>query len=143
MNFVNLLTAAEGAADSAANSSANQWMGYIFVGIAVVVIVAFSIFQNRRQKKQQEEQQSVIDALRPGNKVKTIGGVCGIVVEVNKEENTFVLESGNELNGKSYLKFDIRAIYQTDAKREGKKEDTAAESAEEKKEEEITSETAE
>ncbi|MBP5242953.1 MAG: preprotein translocase subunit YajC [Clostridia bacterium] len=137
MNFVNLLTSSGGA-----DGSANQWMTYVLLGVMVVAFVAFFIFQNRRQKKQQEEQKSIIDALRPGNKVKTIGGVCGIVVEVNKEENTFVLESGNELNGKSYLKFDIQAIYQTDAKPDDKKDDSKEESPE-GKEEETTSESAE
>ena len=38
-----------------------------------------------------------------------------IVVEVDNEENTFVLETGTELSGKSYIKFDRQAIYQTDA----------------------------
>ena len=57
----------------------------------------------------------MLDAIQPGNKVKTIGGICGIVVEVNPDENTFVLETGTEASGKSYLKFDKQAIYQTDA----------------------------
>ena len=56
-----------------------------------------------------------MDAVKPGNKVKTIGGVCGIVVEVDPEENTFVLETGSETSGKCYMKFDKQAIYQTDA----------------------------
>ena len=68
----------------------------------------------------------MINAVKPGNKVKTIGGICGIVVEVDNEENTFVLETGTELSGKSYIKFDRQAIYQTDAVVE-KKEDKPAE----------------
>ena len=44
----------------------------------------------------------------------TIGGVCGVVVEVC-DDNTFVLETGTEKSGKSYIKFDKQAIYQTDA----------------------------
>ena len=34
---------------------------------------------------------------------------------MNPDENTFVLETGTEASGKSYLKFDKQAIYQTDA----------------------------
>ncbi|MCD8200796.1 MAG: hypothetical protein LUD47_01810, partial [Clostridia bacterium] len=45
----------------------------------------------------------------------TIGGICGIVVEVDDEESTFVLETGSEETGKFYIKFDKQAIYQTDA----------------------------
>ena len=57
----------------------------------------------------------MINSVKPGNKVKTIGGICGIVVEVDAEENTFVLETGTEQSGKCFIKFDKQAIYQTDA----------------------------
>ena len=68
-------------------------------------------------------------ALRPGNKVKTIGGICGVVVEICPEDNTFVLETGTEASGKSYLKFDRQAIYQTDAKKEPVKTEEVKEEA--------------
>ena len=57
----------------------------------------------------------MLDAIKPGNKVKTIGGICGVVVEVCPEDNTFVMETGTEASGKSNLKFDKQAVYQTDA----------------------------
>ena len=57
----------------------------------------------------------MLNAIQPGNKVKTIGGICGVVVEVCPEDNTFVLETGTESSGKSYIKFDKQAVYQTDA----------------------------
>ena len=65
----------------------------------------------------------MLNAIQPGNKVKTIGGVCGVVVEVCPEDNTFIMETGSEKSGKSYLKFDKQAVYQTDAV--AKKEDVA------------------
>ena len=99
-----------------------DWTSYILIGVLLVGFVVMMIFSSRSNKKRQQEQQAIMNAVRPGNKVKTIGGVCGIVVEVNEEENTFVLETGNELNGKSYIKFDKQAIYQTDAKAEVKTE---------------------
>lgn len=81
----------------------------------VVAIVVMFILSSRRRKKQEKETQDLMDAVGPGNKVKTIGGVCGIVVEVNHDENTFVLETGSENSGKCFIKFDKQAIYQTDA----------------------------
>ena len=51
----------------------------------------------------------------PDNRI--IGGVCGEVVEIDDEENTFVLKTGTG-DCVSYLKFDKQAIYQTDAKPE-------------------------
>ena len=39
-------------------------------------------------------------------------------MEVNKEENTFVLETGTA-DQKSYMKFDMQAIYQSSAPNDG------------------------
>ena len=115
-------------ADEAAGGSSGYGQ-YIMLGIVALLIVVIAVFyflSNKKRKKQEQDAQDVINAVKPGNKVKTIGGICGIVVEVDNEENTFVLETGTELSGKSYIKFDRQAIYQTDAVVE-KKEDKPAE----------------
>ena len=88
---------------------------YAILGVLIVAIIVMFVFSSKRRKKQEEEAKNLIDAVKPGNKVKTIGGICGIVVEVDTEENTFVLETGSEQSGKCFLKFDRQAIYQTDA----------------------------
>ena len=88
---------------------------WTIVIILFVVMVAFMFYSNYTQKKRQKETQETLNALQPGNKVKTIGGICGVVVEVCPEDNTFVLETGTEKSGKSYIKFDKQAVYQTDA----------------------------
>ena len=115
-------------ADEAAGGSSGYGQ-YIMLGIVALLIVVIAVFyflSNKKRKKQEQDAQDLINAVKPGNKVKTIGGICGIVVEVDNEENTFVLETGTELSGKSYIKFDRQAIYQTDAVVE-KKEDKPAE----------------
>ena len=101
--------------EAANNNGGSNWLslGLIVVLIAVMVVAMF--LMNRRSKKQRQEAEDLINAVKPGNKVKTIGGVCGIVVEVDVEENTFVLETGSETTGKCYMKFDRQAILQSDA----------------------------
>jgi preprotein translocase subunit YajC len=79
------------------------------------IIVVFMIVNRNSQKKRQQETQNMLDAIQPGHKVKTIGGICGVVVEVCHEDNTFVLETGTEASGKSYITFDKQAVYQTNA----------------------------
>ena len=91
------------------------YTSYIILGVLVVAIIVMFVFSSKRRKKQEEDAKNLIDAVKPGNKVKTIGGICGIVVEVDAEENTFVLETGSEQSGKCFIKFDRQAIYQTDA----------------------------
>lgn len=87
----------------------------ILIVVLVAVMVVVMVLMSRRSKKQRQEAEDLINAVKPGNKVKTIGGVCGIVVEVDEEENTFVLETGSETSGKCYMKFDRQAILQSDA----------------------------
>ena len=100
---------------SGAPAQGNPWGSWLMIGLFVVVIVVFMVFNSRAQKKRQKETMDMLNALKPGNKVKTIGGICGIVVEVCPDDNTFVLETGSEASGKSYIKFDKQAVYQTDA----------------------------
>ena len=103
---------------SSNNGGKDDWMTWVFLGVGVLFIVGMFFFNGRAQKKRQQEMQETLDALKPGCKVKTIGGICGVVVEVDRAENTFVLETGSETAGKCYMKFDMIAIYQTDAKKE-------------------------
>ena len=116
-----------------------DYVYYIILGVLLVAIIVMFVFSSKRRKKQEQEAKDLINAVKPGNKVKTIGGICGIVVEVDDEENTFVLETGTEQSGKCFIKFDKQAIYQTDAVAE--KAD--AKSEEKKEEETVEPQTAE
>ena len=100
---------------SSSANGGNDMGTIIMMLVLIAIIVVFMVVNRRSQKKRQEETKNMLDAIRPGNKVKTIGGICGIVVEVCAEDNTFILETGSEASGKSYIKFDKQAVYQTDA----------------------------
>lgn len=132
MNWNLLTSASETVSDSSgAGAGGNGWGTWLMIGVLVVILVVFMVYNRRSQKKRQQETLDMLNAIKPGNKVKTIGGICGIVVEVCPEDNTFVLETGTEASGKSYLKFDKQAVYQTDAvvekPAEAAKEETPAE----------------
>lgn len=99
--------------------------------IIVVLLVAFFVWSFLSQRKKQKNFNDTIAAVRPGSKVKTIGGIVGEVVEVDDEEGTFVLRTGDTAGNYSYMKFDKQAIYQTDAKPEPKQEEPSEEPAEE------------
>lgn len=118
---------------SSATKSGSNWGSWLMMGILLVILIIFMVINRNSQKKQEEEAKATLNALKPGNKVTTIGGVCGVVVELC-EDGTFILETGSEKTGKSYLKLLKEAIYQTDA---------VAEKKEEKKEVAPVEETAE
>lgn len=126
------------------NLLANNNVGsYVMIIALVAVIVVFMVLNSRSAKKRQQEQQNLLDAIKPGNKVKTIGGICGVVVEVNPEDNSFVLETGTEASGKSYIKFDKQAVYQTDAVPEPKATAPVEETLETANNEDVPEETPE
>ena len=87
----------------------------IFFAVMIALIALFMFWNRKSQRKREEERNATLDAIQPGNKVKTIGGICGIVVEICPEDGTFILETGSEASGKSYIKFDKNSVYQTDA----------------------------
>ena len=75
-------------------------------------VIAFFIWTTVSNKKRQKQEQERLASIKVGDKVKTIGGICGYIVELNDEENTFVVETGTD-DKKSYIKLDKQAIYQT------------------------------
>ena len=135
--WFNLLTESSSGAGS---TGGNPWQTYIMMALMIGIIVVFMVLNRRSQKKRQEETMNMLNAIQPGNKVKTIGGICGVVVEVCPEENTFILETGSETSGKSYIKFDKQAVYQTDAT--AKKEEVLVETSEAAPAEEVFEEVA-
>lgn len=125
--MLNLLTGGDG----------NNLPQLIIFGVLLVAIIGLFIWQTISGKKKQKEAQNMVDSLKVGDRVKTIGGICGFVAEINNDENTFVLETGTD-DKKSYVKFDKGAIYQTaphegsaNAPKEAVKEEPAKEEAKE------------
>ena len=109
----NLLTGAEGGAGTGSEqANGGGWLTWVILGVFAVLMVAFFIWSSRSNKKKQKEAKDMLAAMKIGDKVKTIGGVCGYLYEINDEENTIVLETGTA-EKKSYVKFDRAAIYQT------------------------------
>ena len=71
------LLASEASNSSSAAPAGNSWMSWVLIIGLVLVIVVFMVLNSRSSKKRQKETQAMLDAIQPGNKVKTIGGICG------------------------------------------------------------------
>lgn len=86
MNFIALLQAAGEGAPSASSS-----MGFISTVLPFLLIIfIFYFFLIRPQSKKQKETQKMIDALKKGDKVITIGGIHGTVVTA--KEKTIIVK---------------------------------------------------
>ena len=103
------------AAENPPQDNTTQILGFVLIGVIILAFVAYMIFSSRKNKASQQEYIEQLEAIRPGHKVKTAGGICGIVVEVC-DDNTVIIETGSETSGKSYIKMDKPLIAQTDAK---------------------------
>lgn len=90
-------------------------MEVILLPAIILLLVGGLVWSSYSSRKRQKSAMEMINKIAVGDKIKTIGGICGVVVETNDEENTFVLETGTDDN-KSYIKFDKQAIYQAENK---------------------------
>ena len=95
-----------------AGEEGNNPITLVLFGAIIVGMIALLVWNSISGKKKRKQAQDMVDSLKKGDRVKTIGGVCGFVYEINNDENTFVLETGAD-DKKSYVKFDKAAIYQT------------------------------
>ncbi len=101
---------------SDANANANAgggWVMWVVLGALLVVMIVANCFSNKKRRKQMEAEKEKRNAIKPGFKVMTIGGIVGIVHSVDDESNSFVLQTGTDENP-NFIKFDKVAIYSSE-----------------------------
>ena len=104
--FLNLLTS-----DSSQQQQTNFWQSagiWILLAVLLIGLFVFNYFTRKKQQKAAEEKMS---ALKAGDKIKTIGLICGTIVSVDDVQNTVVIETGDD-DHHSFLTIDKSAIYQ-------------------------------
>ena len=69
----------------------------IMIGFVVLIFVMMYFFTIRPQRKRQQEQSKMIDELKRGDKVVTIGGLYGVIENVAEDSITIRVESGTTL----------------------------------------------
>ena len=75
------------------NAQGGGWLGLITSFLPFIVIIALMYFlMIRPQKKKQKEEQEMRNAIRVGDELTTIGGICGRVVNV--KDDTLTIETG-------------------------------------------------
>lgn len=96
----------------------------------ILIIGVMYFFMIRPQNKKQKELQKMLDALKKGDKVVTIGGIHGTVSSV--KENTVVVK----VDDSAKIEFDRKAIAAviSDKKNKEGKAESAAESGDKKDE---------
>ena len=131
MSFIPLLQAAQ-------QQGANPLMSVVPF---ILIIAIFYFFIIRPQNKKQKETEKMINALKKGDKVVTIGGIHGVVsstkektVIVKVDSNTSIEFSRSAISGvvvdKPAAKTPSKKSKKDEVKEEAKKEEPAAPAAE-------------
>ncbi len=122
-------------------SQGNPITTYIIMGVLVVAIIGLFVWQTISGKKKQKEAQDMVNSIKIGDRIKTIGGICGFLVEARESDNTIVIETGTD-DKKSYIRLVRDAIYQTGPANPAApaKEEAKAEAKAEEKEKEVSTE---
>ena len=94
-----------GVNEGTASGIQNFFKNYGFILILVVLRVVMFVFSSRSQKKRQKQYQNMVDSLKPGSRVRTIGGIFGTVTSV--KEDVVVVSVGPD---KARLVFSKQAI---------------------------------
>lgn len=113
--FYNLLSATASTDSTSASGGAGtqQIIIWIILGVFLVGLIVMNFLSNKKRKAQMEAEKEKRNAIKPGFKVMTIGGIVGTVVSVDDEANSFVLQTGTDENP-NYIKFDKVAIYSSE-----------------------------
>jgi preprotein translocase subunit YajC len=69
-----------------------QWQQLLFIGL-IFVVMYFIMFRGPRKRQQQQKQ--MIMALKKNDRVQTIGGIFGTVLEVSETEVVLKIDESN------------------------------------------------
>ncbi len=106
MNFFTLATSATNSGSTNAGGLGNTW---IIIGIIVVFILMF-VLTSIPQKKRQKQMQNMLAQIKPGDQVKTIGDMVGVVTAVNDMTGILTINVGSE-SVPTFINVDRVAIY--------------------------------
>ncbi len=83
----------------------------------VLIFVVFYLFLIRPQQKKQKEREKVLESLKRGDRVITIGGMHGTVAGIDTEKKTVLVQIADNVK----IKFDRSAIATTEKQEAGEK----------------------
>jgi preprotein translocase subunit YajC len=74
-------------------TGATQWYMYVGFGVLIIGMLAMTIIPQRKQKKKMEQ---MMNSIAVGDKIMTIGGFVGTIVEINEESGRYTINVGSE-----------------------------------------------
>lgn len=75
-----------------ASSGGNDWFIWVVLAVVFVGMILMTVIPQRKQKKKMQEMMS---SLSVGDKIMTIGGFVGTIVEINNDNDRFTINVGS------------------------------------------------
>ncbi|AND79961.1 MULTISPECIES: preprotein translocase subunit YajC [Streptococcus] len=94
-------------------------MGYSTI-ILLVLLLGMMWFMQRTQRRQAQERQNQLNAVQKGDEIVTIGGLYGIIDEIDTDKKQMVLDVDGV-----YLTFELSALKTVITKASAVTEETA------------------
>lgn len=98
--------AADGAAGADGATAAGGMISSVLMIVAMVAIMYFLMI--RPQKKKEKQVKNMLDALKPGDKICTIGGLYGTILSIKDDNITITL--GAQQNTVVIAKWAVRSV---------------------------------
>lgn len=94
MNLFGITALAESATDAASQAQPNGALSTIIsFAPLIIIVVLFYFMLIRPQRKRDKETKEMLNAMKVGDKIVTIGGICGKIVKI--KDNYVFVETGN------------------------------------------------
>lgn len=84
------------AADSA--QAANSLSGIILILYVVAIVAFFYFMMIRPQKKEQAKINAMLSKLETGDSILTTSGFYGVIIDIDNEDDTVIVEFGSNKN---------------------------------------------
>ncbi len=89
-----------------AEENPTNWGSIILIVVLIVAFVGLIWFSSYSQKKKQKQAAEMNNALKVGDRVKSIGGIVGVIVGVDEENGNFEIQTGT-----TTMVLDRNAVY--------------------------------
>ncbi len=88
-----MTTAADGNTPGSATPARPLTQTYSWIFLIVIFVVMFFMF--REPRRRQKQQQKMVSSLKKNDKVRTIGGIIGTIVDIRGDEIVLKVDEGN------------------------------------------------
>ena len=86
----------------------DNWYIWVILGVLLVFMILMSVVPNRKRQKKAQE---MMNSIRVGSKIKTIGGFIGEIKAINNDRNEFVIDLSANGDGSILATIDRAAVY--------------------------------